>query len=50
MMIKSQQKPMDVSSYRPNSLLLNISKVLEKLKRKGNNKNVKPARLVPPLI
>jgi hypothetical protein len=42
MIIKPGKNPMDVSSYRPISLLPTISEVLETLILKKNNKNLNP--------
>jgi hypothetical protein len=44
---KPRKNPMDVSSYRPNSLLPTISKVLEKLILKIINKDVNPQDWTP---
>ena len=47
MMPKPGKNPMDVSSYRPISLLPIISKVLEKLFLKKINKDLNPQDWIP---
>ena len=47
MITKTGKNPMDISFYQPISLLLTISKVLEKLILKKINKDLNPQDWIP---